>query len=390
MIQFSIYQHPSESQEFWNEYIAFRNVLHSTKGMIQKSDVDKAKELFIKYKTSRMLLILSKFYFWGYIDEQSFLNVTNTHLKEIYSTLNYLDTEELLSCLGYNLSKTYLNINDKEYSFKTTLNTKIKNPELSNDEYIVYTPRVSGWFSIIENIISAEFAGYRSGKKVIINDLANWWPYDLSFKEVYSNNFLLLSDFNLNNLPMITFDNVRTYLYDYTFKTLDEYKRFSAYKRNKYLSILKSTKQFLAKNIVDLPTSSYGVIFVRGGDKFVQESIQVPYDIIKQDLKLINNKCPIYIVGDDFNIAETLINSLNDPRLVNCIQSTKQGYFLFTRVSRELCIDILKNYVICSNSILNIGCPSSNLLNASNWSNTFNFDLVSKIKSSPKLKYSLI
>jgi Na+-translocating ferredoxin:NAD+ oxidoreductase RnfC subunit len=92
----------------------------------------------------------------------------------------------------------------------------------------------------------------------------------------------------------------------------------------------------------------------------------------------------IGILSDDYRYAEKLKNDIACEKIVNLTPENLEGYRLSQSKSVNDVERILENFILLASSPACISCPSSNLVNASNWARSFGanqkFDSINPIE----------
>lgn len=394
MLQFSIYRQAYEDDIFWNRYMSLRGKMSSCNGVFDSVLVDEVLNLYeTGGKQQRIYSIAAKLMKWGYLSEERFLEVFSGDMRELNTKLSYLEKEDLYNCLSKSICLDAIEVPLREYEvFTQTYEPLQLKQDLQKENYLIYHPRFSGWFSIIENILAADYIAYKHGCNLIIHDTPEWWPYPISFADVYSEVYQCTSRIKIEGkIGMFNFDIMRENFYSIVSPDLNVIEDFHAFKKSKYVNILSAAKNYLNKKSILLPEEKYTAIFLRGGDKLRQESIIISNDLICEDIKNIHDpEKKLYILSDDYNLATNLCDKLNFCPFENLTVPEKRGYDVFQRKDINTVYDILKNYSIISGAEKTIGCPSSNLVNAAHWSNPYDAKYRNKIKTNPVYRYTLI
>ena len=138
-------------------------------------------------------------------------------------------------------------------------------------EEVYYQPRNSGLFSVIENIIVADFHARKNNKKLVLVGEGGWWNYDEEFSAIFP------YEVRYGNRPMLSFEKIRDSIFN---ADIEEMSMFHTFKQKSYKNIYKSVCKFM--DIGKVPLSC--LFFYRGGDKLLTETVLPPDDIIEQDL----------------------------------------------------------------------------------------------------------
>lgn len=397
MLQFSIYKDENENDTFWNKYYnTLRPKLANAKGNFSSSLVDEFTKGYRNdlRQIPRIALILARFNFWGMITDAEFAELVKDDLKSLYPKLKNLDKQELLSCLRYVKSKSLIGVDDESFRAFSLPGSKIIDmPTISHSERLVYTPRFSGFFSIIENILVAQYVASLLDKELVVNDVDNkWWPYPIPFSELFHDTFLFLSrDEVPDDTGVIDFDVMRTLLKEHIDKTPYNADIYSSFKIKRYNEIKTSLRTYLHNKNIELPTGNYTAVFFRGGDKLRQESIIVPPQLVAEDIKLLSVLSDdIYLIGDDYSMSYDVMQHIQYIDCKNLIPVDKKGYELFQKTTNDEVLEIVKNFVILGDARYTLGCPSSNLVNAANWSNESDTYYRTNLKSVPSYRLFLV
>lgn len=128
-----------------------------------------------------------------------------------------------------------------------------------------------------------------------------------------------------------------------------------------------------------------GVMFVRGGDKLMAETILPPKDNLQAELEWMARRCSSRVIlSDDKDLAEQICQI--DPYVINGADQIAGGYH-HKPGQKVSCLPIINNYLKMVEAKENMSCPSANIVNAAQWSRceTENYSI-----SNPVFRYLLL
>jgi len=334
-------------------------------------------------------LIYARLYFWGFVKITDLIRVLKERLSNNnFNQLGMFERQELELCLGHELLSAFLN--ETVTSISDILNLtndsiSVKEKEKNRAEEVwCYIPPPTGFFSVIENIIYAKFI-CKTNNKIFKLDMAhNWWKYPIPFMEFIDSNLATEYNLNVKSDYYLTWDVLRETLAKIP---PERYEDLAKFKFSEYKKIKGTLQSFYSSlNRPTLGMQDGCICYIRGGDKILLETITTPKEFLHYDInRLAALDIPIYLLSDDFSLAENIKNEVKVNNIKNITKKIFNGYFLQSNSIDDVHA-ILENYIILSNTRFNLSCPSSNLVNSANWSNErlskdFNF------RSYPGSKY---
>jgi hypothetical protein len=317
----------------------------------------------------RQAAIDARMYLWGRIPEKEILERLPKELPK-----NWFYRQEIVCCLGRHLAFKKYDIDEKEWELCRGL-VHYKDSiyvDFTEKRELYYQPRNSGLFSVIENIIVADFYAAQLNHHLVIVGDGGWWNYDEEFSAIFPYKV------KYGNRPTISFEKMRDEIFHADIETMTQ---FHTFKQDSYKKIYTSVNKFIDAGEWSLPC----IFFFRGGDKLLTETILPPDDIILADLKAVSRREERrYITSDDYELANKIMGM--DKDLINLTTKEQQGYH-HVAGQKVSCLPILRNYVLLSNATETIACPSANLVNAAFWSREDKFIYPT---SNPVYRYALI
>jgi hypothetical protein len=196
----------------------------------------------------------------------------------------------------------------------------------------------------------------------------DWWRYPIPFLDIMDAE--ALDEFNLDSSPdfYLTWDVLRQ---GFNKISQNDCYKFAAFKSNEYKKLRLNFQNYFdsTRSLINLEASSC-VLYIRGGDKTILETIKGPEDLLRKDIVAIQDlNVPIYVLSDDFRLAESLCKKYGNNTTLNLTKNIFLGYHYGLSNTIEDFFAIIENYLILSSCSYSISCPSSNLINSANWSN---------------------
>ena len=303
----------------------------------------------------RQAAIDARMYLWGRMSEKEVLEKLPKELPN-----NWFYKQEIVSCLGRHLAFRKYDIEEKEWDLCRGLVHYTDSIHQDGIEWseVYYQPRNSGLFSVIENIIAADFYAKTLRKNLILVGDGGWWNYDEEFSAIFPYKM------KYGVQPDLNFEEGRDHIFKADSNTIN---KFYTFKRDSYKKILKSVVK-----IVECPDfSDKCIFFFRGGDKLLTETVLPPDEVILYDIKgAARRHKMIYLSSDDGELAKKI--SVMDDSIVSMVHDKKQGYH-HVPGQKISCLPILKNYVMLATCEESISCPSANMVNAAHWSRNTEF-----------------
>ena len=352
MIQFNRYKLPDETYDF---HVAFINLVDTLSAEIN-SDCHRSIGLLMALAerfplNDRIPAVAARMYFWGKV---SWSVIDRMLPARLPSNLFY--KQELVGCLGFEQSARKWGITEDQWRLYQGFaedNTDVS----PATEVVSYRPRNSGFFSVIENIIAAQIVADLNSRRLLIDLTGNWWGYDEPFENIFGDTFEFTTH---GELPQLNFDSMRQ-----TWMQANDtmIACFGDLKQRWYTAIMDDISQ-MAQPITNM--DSAGVMFVRGGDKLKTETILPPMGFLLRDLKWMARRCDErYVLSDDQRVGEA-VSSL-DSFVVDKSNKVEGGYHHHYG-NKISCKNILTNYMSMLEAKENLSCPSTNLVNAAQWS----------------------
>lgn len=300
----------------------------------------------------RLAAIAARRYLWG---DAGALNEIPKKLPT-----NFFYKQEIACCLGMELACDRFNLSEEQYELYRgifPLETHVQKPLYKGE--ILYQPRNSGFFSIIENLIVAAFVAEMNEKQLVVDGTYDWWNYSEPFTKIFPDIKVLEV---LPTAPQaIHFESMR----EAVFNGSDDYvKMFMAFKDSVYGNILRNIRSFYDGDTYNVTDNA--VVFVRGGDKLHTETIEPPPHTYITDLRNLSRRSrKTFILSDDHEYAEK-IRGFGTGLTRNITATSDKGYYHNPAVKAS-CMPILKNFIALVEAKENMSCPSANLVNAAHW-----------------------
>lgn len=328
-------------------------------------------------KIGKTLLVIVRLFYWNYItiDELKILldgrlTLANFQLTDLW------EKQEIYHCLGSELLNSFFSWEFplkilESYGEVQRINVLSEKSEWQNDW--CYVPPNTGFFSVVENIIMAKFFFHLNGRKFLVDGSINWWRYPIKFFDIFAD---YVEQYVGNNTSVVQVDwkTVRDhfrYVDPSYFETLRDFKI------SEYSKIKKAIKNFISSRSINysfdyLKHVNNCVYFIRGGDKTLLETVDIPIEISMRDLKAAQTKYEkVVIISDDFRIAQDIVNRFGTGSFYNATDRNKNGYYINSKHAETDVYAILNFYLLLSEANMSISCPSSNLVNSAHWSNEF-------------------
>lgn len=227
---------------------------------------------------------------------------------------------------------------------------------------MIYQPRNSGFFSVIDNLIVAAYVARLSGKELIVDNTYEWWNYEEKFEDVFRGVFTLV-DRIPDNTTAVHFDSMR----DFIFNASDVYlQQFYTFKYDTYINIERAIRRYYKGDKYSVDDA--GLMFVRGGDKAQVEAPIQPFSRYREDISKLARRVPrVVVLSDDYELAKDVcLNTVAE----NITPNYHNGYHHRFGV-KVSCLPILKNYLALVDCKESVSCPSANLVNAAHWSRAY-------------------
>jgi len=319
---------------------------------------------------ARLAAINARQYLWG--------QASLADLPPLSQVNSHFYKQEIVSCLGMELACDHYKLTDEQYykyagvSFDS--NSLFNLPYIP-DGSMVYQPRNSGFFSVIENMIAAAYVARLNNKELLIDNTYAWWDYKEPFEDIFRTTITLIDRLPANP-QAIHFESMRNFIFTASPMHIDQFSQFKVFMYGKIEREIKSYYKGEKYNV-----KSAGLIFLRGGDKLEAETILPPEDLIMKDVAALARRVPRRLVlSDDYVLAERIVDK--DNAVTNITNFGHRGYR--HRYSAKVsCLPILKNYLALIECEESWACPSANLVNADNWTRwdnfAFNFNTINPV-----------
>ena len=336
---------------------------------------------FIKFgikknpKIGKALLVAVRLYYWKYINHDELRALLDERLDLVnFTNADLWEKQEIFHCLGSDFLNTFFTWEHpwrilESYGTTQDYNFNSIDADWQNDW--CYSPPPTGFFSVIENIIIAKFFFSLHKRKFRISPPENWWRYPIDFYSIFEK-FCPNDPSGLDDIRYISWKDIRDnfrYLHPSYYEILKKYKvdQYSEVKSLIKIFISNRAKEY-SFNFPDHVNSC--IYFVRGGDKTVLETIDMPSELLMLDLVEAQEKYKkIAILSDDYIIAQDIVNKFGNSSIYNITDKNKNGYYINKLHSSADVFAILNNYLLLSETIMSLSCPSSNLVNSAHWSN---------------------
>jgi hypothetical protein len=339
----------------------------------------------------KSVLILARLFFWGQVSSTFVLQALASKVTQSsFEEANVYEKQELFDCLGisplaqligtgFDFSSLSTAWDDSDFS----VNVDLVNPK--PDETWTYIPPPTGFFSVIENIVLAQFFCKINNKVFRLDTQHNWWRYPVPFLQLFQNTSSPEFNVNLPSGKYVMWDTLRYYFRHINPSVFGLLKSF---KIQQYARIKRALSHYL--DDIDLrarPAPEECIVFIRGGDKVQLETISAPSELLLSDIEALRQRrISVRVLSDDYGLADTLVQSLGLGEGANLTASSRTGYHLQNGHSLDDVHTIINNFLVLSNAKYSLGCPSSNLVNSAHWSNRI-LDDSFKPRSIPCLRY---
>lgn len=325
---------------------------------------------------ARMAAIAARQYLWG--------QAPLADLPSLQQVKNYFYKQEIVACLGMELACDYYNLTEEQYfMYLGFTQDDDELPSYMPKGVMLYQPRNSGFFSIIENLIVAKYVARMNSKQLIVDNTYAWWDYKEPFEDIFRD--FTIVDTLPANPHAIHFESMRDFIFTATDEQMYQFYKF---KIQAYEKILRDIRWYYRKDEVYNVTKS-GLIFLRGGDKLEAETILPPEDLILKDVAALARRVPRrFVLSDDYVLAERIVDK--DDAVINITPFGHRGY-RHRYGEKVSCLPILKNYLALVDCTESLACPSANLVNAAHWSRPEGMSLAFNYNTTnPVYRYALI
>jgi hypothetical protein len=339
----------------------------------------------------RSAMVYARLMFWGYIPHERALDDLAAVLNlESFNRLGAFERIELASCLGPRLTVDLMSLTLDEaaqYCDFSGLHIQVQR-EYEADEVWVYSPPPTGFFSVIENIVLAQFLCKLYKKVFRLDDrVETWWRYPVHFQELFQGLFqpqVVGIDLPLKHIGWST---VREIFGSASPTVLQSYANF---KREEFISVKNVLRDWLSGNGGELGNvSDTAIYYIRGGDKLVLETMMPPAHVVEKDFQcLFRNSARFLVLSDDYQLAQDFVQRFTASKLENITEPKFSGYFVQSNSIDDVRA-IVRNYVTLASVKYSMSCPSSNLVNVAHFSNS-NLQSLVNLQSSPLLRYAYL
>ena len=371
MIQFNRYRLMDESPDFHVKFIALTNaIIHEINGDLGRS-MDFLKSMTNHYPMNdRLPAVAARLYYWGKCSWEDIKPMLPHELPR-----GFFYKQEIVGCCGLELSARQWDIDEDKWALYQGFDTHFSGIlSRTTGNAVGYQPRSSGFFSVIENIIAAQTIAELDGNEFFIDLTGNWWPFEEPFDEIFPNTW----EYSNGGLPQVRFDYFRKHWLE---ASDEEALVFGHYKAKAYDEVMKALYQ--VGNVDGFDEAA--VMFVRGGDKLMAETILPPRKVWQDELAWMARRCSSRVIlSDDQQLAEQVCSL--DAHVINGGDQVAGGYH--HRPGQKVsCLPIINNYLTMVEAKENMSCPSANIVNAAQWSRceTENYSI-----SNPVFRYLLI
>ena len=310
---------------------------------------------------ARLAAINARKYLWG----QAYL----TDLPPLHQVKNHFYKQEIVSCLGMELACAHYKLTDEQYHKYVGVSFDSDSPitlPYVPDGSMVYQPRNSGFFSVIENMIVAAYVARMNNKELLIDNTYAWWDYKEPFEDIFRSTFTLVDRLPANP-QAIHFESMREFIFTASPMHLDQFTQFKVQMYGKIEREINRYYKDETYNVLDA-----GLIFLRVGDKLEAETILPPMDLLMKDVAALARRVSRRLVlSDDYVLAERIVDK--DDAVINITLFGHRGY-RHSYGEKVSCLPILKNYLALVECDESLACPSANLVNAANWTSNFSFN----------------
>jgi hypothetical protein len=325
---------------------------------------------------ARLAAINARQYLWG--------QAPLAALPPLPQVKSHFYKQEIVSCLGMELACDYYKLNIEQYhtylGFLEGGDAHAITLPYIPDGSMIYQPRNSGFFSVIENMIVAAYVARINNKELLIDNTYAWWDYKEPFNDIFRTTFTLVDRLPANP-QAVHFESMREFIFTASPTHIDQFSQFKAQMYGKIEREINRYYKDETYNVLDA-----GLIFMRGGDKLEAETILPPMDLLMKDIAALARRVPRRLVlSDDYVLAERIVDK--DNAVKNITPFGHRGY-RHRYGEKVSCLPILKNYLALIECEESLACPSANLVNAANWTrynSTFNFNTIN-----PVYRYVLI
>lgn len=322
----------------------------------------------------RLAAIAARRYLWG--DRKELDAIPNKLPK------NFFYKQEVVACLGLELSHEKFGITYEQFKLYSGFpHYAIEMPSFIPKGEMVYQPRNSGFFSVIENIVVASFVAAMNEKTLVLDGTYDWWGYTEPFQKIFPH--IKVVDRLSDSPQAVHFESMREAIFNADDKLMH---MFMAFKEQFYREVRTAIDNFYDGDHYSVANTA--VVYVRAGDKLQTETIEPPpHSLIKDLYDLSRRSLKTFILSDDHEYAEK-VRRLGTGNTRNITPVLAEGYH-HDYGGKVSCMHILKNYIALANCKESVSCPSANLVNAAHWTRGYGSDFNPNCYN-PVYRYALI
>ncbi|MEY2600150.1 MAG: hypothetical protein RLZZ142_2409 [Verrucomicrobiota bacterium] len=231
---------------------------------------------------------------------------------------------------------------------------------------VYFLPAYSGFFSMVEAVLLMDFyATTIAGGRLVLAPESYWWKYEVSFREIYGSLFEVLPPDAAQGITFFDRNSVARWL-----ETAgpDVQQSFFDFKCARYQQVHQLSRQFLAsRSVPPFAPETGAVLYLRGGDKFAQETVPFPQRLIDEELRFLLEQQSmgggeVSVLSDDWNLSVAITERF--PGVRNLTRPSMKGHTITNHRSTRDVIEILENFLLLCDAPVCAACPSSNLVNA--------------------------
>ena len=169
----------------------------------------------------------------------------------------------------------------------------------------IYVPPPTGFFSVLENVVMAKFYCELHQKIFVLDATFNWWVYPVNFFDIFDAQFNRVIPSNSKKIYQLNWETLRDVAKRMDVKVA---KRFAKFKAKEFYKIRKQLTNYHQSNFNNGILKDYScVVFIRGGDKTLYETVESPISLLLRDIANIRvSGQEFHILSDDFDLAENL------------------------------------------------------------------------------------
>ncbi len=323
---------------------------------------------------SRYHLINCRLALWGII-EPRFAEMAVNYSRDNHRALSFFELAEILGC-----ASAVFSLPSEVETSQSALLALVELNSASDQcveggspvaEDLLYVPRRSGFFSIIENLLNALFFCKKNNVRLVVPPEIYWWPYPLELKGFFEG-AIGQGDLIWGGATAragLDFNVPRQFLRCIGRQDLEAFFKF---KEEFYATFLMRSLEVLSlfNGSQLLRQIGSSVLYLRAGDKIVLETVRVPDQILEDAVAEVirHSSSPLFVISDSHCEAQKLSSAFPGGEVVNITPKSFEGYFhRKDENSLQDCLAILRNFCLLARSPVAVSCPSSNLVNAACW-----------------------